>query len=153
MYKKSEFINRMGDHSLKYQFDIVCPKKQIHVAANEIPRPREVAPVPRRRVPRRGRGSCMAPWRFEQPRKAVRHRLAAPPATEIMARRTSLVRQDSAETAVPKIVMGMATGSPKNQPSGLETQGAAKERPSRRGDPDTPVERSGRMDEEAASWE
>ena len=79
--------------------------------------------------------------------------MVALPATEMVAKRTSLVRQDAAETAIPKNAMGTAMGSPKNRPSGLETQGAAKERPSRRGDPDTPVERSGRMDEEAASWE
>ena len=46
-----------------------------------------------------------------------------PPATEMIEKLTSLVRQDAAKSAIPKIAMSSAMGSPKNRPSGLETQG------------------------------
>ena len=121
----------------------------------------------RKRRPRCRKGSRPSPWDHGPPQRVARAKGNAPPAMEMgTQRRTPLVTQP-ATPKLPKIPraeklaavflrraeMGgeLEASSPRAKHMG-ETPRAAAERPSSRGDPDTPLVVAGRSGQEAVSW-
>ena len=122
----------------------------------------------RRGRPRCGKGSRSSPWDHGPPQRVARAKSNAPPAMEMGAQRRISLDLQPATPKLPKIPraeklaavflrraeMGgeLEASSPRAKHMG-ETPRAAAERPSSRGDPDTPLVVAGRTGQEVASWE